>query len=115
LIVYAAGYGVRLSILAVLTAYVNSAKETARLYTLVATTDAIAHMIASPLLQRVWSYALELGGKWIVLPFFVLMGIFMLSFLTSCFLRESSPKRESEEALDGVEGPLLGDPHENAF
>jgi hypothetical protein len=37
----------------------------------------------------------------------------MLSFSTSCFLRESSPKRESEEALDGVEEPLLGDPHAN--
>lgn len=71
----------RLSILAVLTAYVNSAKETARLYTLVATTDAIAHMIASPLLQRVWSHALELGGKWLVLPFFVLMVIVPQTFL----------------------------------
>lgn len=80
LIVYAAGYGVRLSILAVLTAYVNSAKETARLYTLVATTDAIAHMIASPLLQQVWSHALKLGGKWIVLPFFVLMVLFLKPF-----------------------------------
>ncbi|OCK91093.1 uncharacterized protein K441DRAFT_576376 [Cenococcum geophilum 1.58] len=73
LAVYATGFGVRLSILAVLTTYVNSSKQTARLYTLVATTDAIAHTIASPLLQFVWGKALEFGGRWIVLPFLVLM------------------------------------------
>lgn len=39
----------------------------------------------------------------------------MLSFLTSCFLRESSLKRESEEASDGVEEPLLRDPYTDAF
>jgi hypothetical protein len=30
-------------------------------------------MIASPLLQQVWSSALHLGGRWLVLPFLVLM------------------------------------------
>ncbi|KAF2261848.1 MFS general substrate transporter [Lojkania enalia] len=73
LIVYATGFGVRLSILAVLTACVSSTKETARLYTLVATTDAVAHMIASPSLQWVWGRALHIGGRWVVLPFLVLM------------------------------------------
>ena len=56
-----------------MTAFVSSKQETGRLYTMVATTDAIAHMIASPLLQWVWGRALTLGGRWIVLPFLVLM------------------------------------------
>lgn len=73
LIIYAAGFGVRLSILAVLTILVNSAKDTGRLYSLVALTDSVAHMIASPLLQSVWSRALNMGGGWLVLPFIVLM------------------------------------------
>lgn len=55
-----------------LTAFVSSEKETAKLYSLIATTDAIAHMIASPLLQLVWDKALHIGGRWIVLPFVVL-------------------------------------------
>ncbi len=79
LIVYATGFGVRLSVLAVLTEFVNSRKETAKLYTLVATTDAVAHMIASPLLQKVWSKGLQLGGRWIVLPFLVLMVFYYTS------------------------------------
>ncbi|RDW85282.1 hypothetical protein BP6252_02872 [Coleophoma cylindrospora] len=109
LIIYAAGFGVRLSILAVLTTYVNSSKETARLYTLVATTDAIAHMIASPLLQQVWAIALKIGRQWLVLPFLVLMGIFICSFITSCFLADSSSEAEIERSLDPAEESLL--PH----
>jgi hypothetical protein len=71
-----------LSILSVVTAFVSSEQETARLYTLVATTDAIAHMIASPLLQWVWGRALNIGGRLIVLPFLVLM-VFSLLLSTS--------------------------------
>lgn len=72
LIVYAMGFGVRLSILAVLSSFVSAMSESGKLYTLVATTDAIAHLIASPLLQYLWSRALKIGGRWIVLPFMVL-------------------------------------------
>ncbi|PGH29195.1 hypothetical protein GX50_08058 [[Emmonsia] crescens] len=107
LIVYAAGFGVRLSILAVMTSFVNSSKETAQLYTLVATTDAVAHMIGSPLLQQVWSRALNIGGRWLVLPFIVLMGIFILSFLTSCLLRDKSSNIEDEASLDEEREPLM--------
>ncbi|KAG4428898.1 hypothetical protein IFR05_015620 [Cadophora sp. M221] len=71
--------------------------ETAQLYTLVATTDAVAHMIASPLLQKVWGGALELGGRWIVLPFLVLMGVFSLAFLASRLLTE--PTKVDEDPL----------------
>ncbi|OAX81826.1 hypothetical protein ACJ72_03829 [Emergomyces africanus] len=107
LIVYAAGFGVRLSILAVITSFVNSSKETAQLYTLVATTDALAHMIASPLLQLVWSNALNIGGRWLVLPFIVLMGVFILSFLTSCLLRDKSSTIEDEDSVDAEREPLM--------
>lgn len=72
LMVYALGFGVRLSILAVLTSYIPIASDTAKLYTLVATTDAIAHLIASPMLQFTWSRALKIGGRWLPLPFMVL-------------------------------------------
>lgn len=72
LIVYASGFGVRLSVLAVITTFVSK-EETGRLYTLIATTDAIAHMIASPLLQWIWGRAIHIGGQWIVLPFLILM------------------------------------------
>ncbi|KAG4438250.1 hypothetical protein IFR05_006278 [Cadophora sp. M221] len=107
LIIYATGFGVRLSVLAVLTEFVNSRKETAQLYTLVATTDAVAHMIASPLLQKVWGGALELGGRWIVLPFLVLMGVFSLAFLASCFLTE--PTKVDEGNIISEQDPLLGE------
>ncbi|PGH08512.1 hypothetical protein AJ80_07832 [Polytolypa hystricis UAMH7299] len=107
LIIYAAGFGVRLSILAVLTSFVNSAKETAQLYTLVATTDAIAHMVASPLLQRIWSIALNIGGRWLVLPFLVLMGIFIVAFLTSCLLMDTPSSVDNEDILDEAREPLL--------
>ncbi|OJD10911.1 hypothetical protein AJ78_08199 [Emergomyces pasteurianus Ep9510] len=107
LIVYAAGFGVRLSILAVITSFVNSSKETAQLYTLVATTDAVAHMIASPLLQRVWSSALSIGGRWLVLPFIVLMGVFILAFLTSCLLKDKSSAIEDEDSVEAEREPLM--------
>lgn len=110
--IYSAGWGVRLSVLAVLTGFVNEAKDTAKLYTLVATTDAVAHMIASPLIQYMWSEALQLDGAWLVMPFVVLTvcsfmtnavrrspdpnkgskAIFSCAFLTSCFLQEPPPK-----------------------
>ncbi|KAL4860966.1 major facilitator superfamily domain-containing protein [Aspergillus spectabilis] len=114
LIVYAAGFGVRLSILAVLTSFVNSARDTGQLYTLVATTDAIAHMIASPLLQSVWSSALKLGGRWIVLPFLVLTGIFFVAFLTSCALREKPVILGDREDVDESQEPLLSGENDDA-
>lgn len=80
--IYAMGFGIRLSILAVLTSFIASASETGKLYTLVATTDAIAHLIASPLLQYVWSRALAIGGRWLVLPFVV------LTVCGLCFIRD---------------------------
>jgi hypothetical protein len=67
--IYALGFGVRLSILAVLTSYIPISSDTAKLYTLVATTDAIAHLIASPMLQYTWSRALKIGGRCLALPF----------------------------------------------
>ncbi|KAH7320755.1 hypothetical protein B0I35DRAFT_199265 [Stachybotrys elegans] len=59
--------------MAVLTAFFISEKETARLYSLIATTDAVAHTFASPLVQLGWARSLHIGGKWLVLPFLVLM------------------------------------------
>ncbi|KAL4821136.1 major facilitator superfamily domain-containing protein [Aspergillus spinulosporus] len=114
LTVYAAGFGVRLSILAVLTSFVNSARDTGQLYTLVATTDAIAHMIASPLLQSVWSSALQLGGRWIVLPFVVLTGIFFVAFLTSCALREKPVMLGNRQDVDESQEPLLSGENDDA-
>ncbi|KAH8679485.1 major facilitator superfamily domain-containing protein [Ilyonectria robusta] len=112
LIIYAAGFGVRLSIIAVLTAFVSSEKETAKLYSLIATTDAIAHMIASPLLQLVWDKALDIGGRWIVLPFVVLAAIFLIAFGTSFFIREppsSATRPGDEDAHRSEQEPLLSE------
>lgn len=74
---YALGFGVRLAILAVMTALVDSATETGKLYTLVAMTDAMAHMIASPLLQWLWATALGLTKPLLVLPFLFLTVSFL--------------------------------------
>ncbi|KAL3479806.1 major facilitator superfamily domain-containing protein [Aspergillus californicus] len=114
LIVYAAGFGVRLSILAVLTSFVNSARDTGQLYTLVATTDAIAHLIASPLLQYVWSSALKLGGRWITLPFVVLTAIFFIAFLVSCLLEEKPVILEDGQNTDEEQEPLLENREDDA-
>ncbi|CRL22149.1 Siderophore transporter, RhtX/FptX family [Penicillium camemberti] len=106
LIVYALGFGVRLSILAVLTSYIPIASDTAKLYTLVATTDAIAHLIASPMLQFTWSRALKIGGRWLALPFMLLTFIFFTAFLVSCFMK-GEPKQSVDEYPDEEREPLL--------
>ncbi|KAH6860351.1 major facilitator superfamily domain-containing protein [Alternaria alternata] len=106
LIIYATGFGVRLSILAVVTAFVSSNQETGRLYTMVATTDAVAHMIASPLLQWIWGHALAIGGRWLVLPFLVLMCIFILAFGFSCLLQEPGTVNTDEDLLAEQEALL---------
>ncbi|KAH7310952.1 hypothetical protein BKA65DRAFT_601009 [Rhexocercosporidium sp. MPI-PUGE-AT-0058] len=63
---------------------------------------------------KVWSGALGIGGRWIVLPFLVLMGVFSLAFLTSCFLTE--PTKVGGEDTFNEQDPLLsvGD-NENNF
>jgi hypothetical protein len=35
-------------------------------------TEAIAHMLGSPLVQSVWAKGIDLGGRWLVLPFVLL-------------------------------------------
>ncbi|CAG8290601.1 unnamed protein product, partial [Penicillium salamii] len=107
LMVYALGFGVRLSILAVLTSYIPIASDTAKLYTLVATTDAIAHLIASPMLQFTWSRALKIGGRWLPLPFMVLTIIFFSAFIVSCFMKGELRQSVDENRSGEEREPLL--------
>lgn len=58
--------------LSVITGFINSSHETAQLYTLVSMTEAIAHMLGSPLVQSVWAKGIDLGGRWLILPFVLL-------------------------------------------
>jgi len=73
---------------------------------MVATTDAVAHMIASPLLQWIWGHALAIGGRWLVLPFLVLMCIFILAFGFSCLLQEPGTVNTDEDLLAEQEALL---------
>ncbi|EUC45994.1 hypothetical protein COCMIDRAFT_4839 [Bipolaris oryzae ATCC 44560] len=115
LIVYATGFGVRLSILAVLTGFVSSIQETGRLYTMVATTDAIAHMIASPLLQWVWGRALSIGDKWLILPFLVLTAVFMIALVFSCLLQEPGWPNLDDSLVAEQEALLSGNERDDAI
>ncbi len=58
--------------LSVITAFIDSSHKTGRLYTLVSMTEAIAHMLGSPIVQAVWAKGIDLGRGWLVLPFILL-------------------------------------------
>lgn len=124
--IHVAGWGVRLSTLAVVTGFVDETKDTAKLYTLMATTDALAYMVGNPLIQIVWSRALAIGDGMIVLPFIILAVcinrltccsaclllkiIFLCTFITTCLLQESPQSEVQTEGNDGFnleQEPLL--------
>jgi hypothetical protein len=78
--IFAAGNGVRASLLAVASMYTNGPAQTNGLYTLLSLTDGLSHMLGAPFIQKVWSRSLELDKAWLVLPF----GITFVSFEVTC-------------------------------
>lgn len=72
LVVLSAGFNTRVSILVVLATYIDGAKNMAQLYTLMSVTEALAHVVGSPLIETIWGAAVGMGSQWLVLPFVAL-------------------------------------------
>ena len=72
MVVFSAGFGVRAPLLAVVSTYITSSRETGKLYTLITMTDALSHLVGEPFIQVIWASALKLGEMWLILPFLVL-------------------------------------------
>jgi len=62
-VVFAAGFGIRLGLLSLLTSLVDPAKV-GRVYTLVTVVEGAGEMVSAPVLQRLWAWGLENGGIW---------------------------------------------------
>jgi hypothetical protein len=73
LVIFAAGFGIRAPMLTFMSGHLVTFEDTGRLYTLISTTDALGHLIGSPLFEYIWAWGLELGGSWIALPFIFLI------------------------------------------
>lgn len=69
LVIFSVGNGIRAPLLAVASSYIDPSAETGRLYTIMSVTDAFSHMIGEPIIQSIWSAALELERHWRMLPF----------------------------------------------
>jgi hypothetical protein len=70
--VFSIGFNIRPPILAILATYIEKTTGTARIYTLMSTTEGLAHLIGSPALEAIWGVAVERGPAWYTLPFQVL-------------------------------------------
>ncbi|KAF8543043.1 major facilitator superfamily domain-containing protein [Trichophaea hybrida] len=66
-VVFAAGFGIRLGLLSLLTSLVDPAKI-GRVYTLVTVVEGFGEMISAPVLQGLWAWGLEKGGIWRGVP-----------------------------------------------
>lgn len=69
--IFAAGFGARLSMVSVITSYVP-ASSTAKLYTLISAIEELSRLIGSPLIQAAWSQGITWGGQFIGFPFLIL-------------------------------------------
>lgn len=66
------GFSIRAPLLAVMSGYAEGATQIASLYSLAAVTDAASHVIGSLVIEYVWARAVDIGGRWFVLPFVVI-------------------------------------------
>ncbi|KAK3944659.1 MFS general substrate transporter [Diplogelasinospora grovesii] len=71
IIIFSAGFNVRAPMLAVLAFYIDTGKDTAQLYTFMSVTEALAHVVGSPVLEAIWGAAVELGPPWLILQYLV--------------------------------------------
>lgn len=69
-IVFAAGFGVRLSLLSLLTSLVDPGKI-GRVYTLVTVVEGLGEMVSAVVLQEAWAWGLETGGMWRGTPWWI--------------------------------------------
>ena len=65
--VFAAGFGIRLGLLSMLTSLVDPAKI-GRVYTLVTVVEGLGEMVSAPVLQGLWAWGLGRGGGWMGAP-----------------------------------------------
>lgn len=70
LFVFAAGYGTRVSTLALVTHWTGSAVR-ARVFGLVQIVENIGKLAAEPIMLRIFAASLPLGGPWLAMPFYV--------------------------------------------
>lgn len=66
-IVFAAGFGIRLGLLSLLSSLVDPAKI-GRVYTLVTVVEGFGEMVSAPVLQGLWAWGLGKGGGWMGAP-----------------------------------------------
>lgn len=69
MVVLSTGFNTRVPILVALATYIDGAKNMAQLYTLMSVTEALAHVVGSPLIETIWGGAVGMGSQWLVLPF----------------------------------------------
>lgn len=72
MIVFSVGFGVSVPLLAVASTYIMASLKTGKLYTLIAITGALSHLVRDPFIQAIWASALKISRKWHILPFLVL-------------------------------------------
>jgi hypothetical protein len=70
LAIFAAGFGVRVSLFSFATSLAEKGLR-AQLYGVIQIMENIGYLMASPTLQTVWASALNLQGPWLPLPFLV--------------------------------------------
>lgn len=62
-LVFAAGFGIRLGLLSLLTSMVEQ-EMVGRVYTLVTVVEGAGEMVSAPVLQGMWAWGLRMGGGW---------------------------------------------------
>ncbi|KAN0076219.1 hypothetical protein V8E54_006361 [Elaphomyces granulatus] len=86
LVVFSGGFNIRAPMLAVMSEYIDPTRETARLFMLISITDALGHVVWSPILESIWGLAVGQRGTLLSLPFFILTGWFFIATIITAFL-----------------------------